>query len=213
MWGQNAGMRLPTEVKRFYEGDLWSTYLWADGTALANSTFEIFTTQKGQQGQGFAVALTISETNIREGGRIAAGLAFTTRQVAIEPSYNDNRPMVRAEIQNLQNFMVPIWSFLNTEVEVAPTSVVGQAGGIFGTSADTGAVEGGAGGSRIALNNGAGQAWVYHELPVLLPANTTFSVLLRFGSGALVVDGGLGNSALRVRGHLIGVATSAIPQG
>lgn len=213
MWGQQAGMRLPTEVKRYYEGDLWSTHAFADGAALANQTFEVFTTQRGQQGQGFAAALSIAETSMREGGRIAAGLAYTVRQVAVEPSYNDNWAIVRAELQNLANYLVPIWSFLNTEIEISTASLIGQGGGIFGSTADTGAADGGAGGSRIALNMGAGQTWVYHELPVLLPANTTFSVLLRFGSGALVVDGGTNNSTLRIRVHLIGVATSAIPQG
>ncbi len=213
MFGQHARMRLPTEVKRYYEGDLWSTFFIADAAATANSENELYTTPKGATGQGFPAALSIAETNVREGGRIASGLAYTVRQVAIEPYYDDNFSIVRADIQNLHANCVPVWSFLNTEVEIAPVSIVGQGGGIFGSTADTGAADGGSGGSRIILNNGAGQTWIYHELPVLLPANTTFSLKLKFGSSGQVVDGGSNNSNLLIRSHLIGVATSAVPQG
>jgi len=150
---------------------------------------------------------------MEEGGRIASGLAYTVRQVAIEPIYDDVWPVVHADIKNLQYSCVPTWRFLNTEVEISPVALIGQGGGIFGTSADTGAADGGLGGSRIALNNGAGQTWIYYELPVLLPANTTFSLRLRFGANAVVIDGGRNTSNLIVRGHLIGVITSAVPQG
>lgn len=213
MWGQQAGMRLPTEVRRYFEGDLWSAFFFTNGAATANTTNEVFTTRLGQQGQGFPAALSIAETNMREAGRIASGLAYTVRQVAIEPQYDDCFGVVRADMINLQLNCVPIWSFLNTEVEIAPVSLVGQGGGIFGSTADTGAAEGGLGGTRFFINNGAGQTWVYHELPVLLPANTTFSVRLRFGASAVVINGGTNASDLIVRTHLIGVATSAVPQG
>ena len=213
MFGQQAGMRLPTEVKRYYEGDLWSSQFFANAAATANLDRPHFTVPVGQQGQGFAAALSISETNMEEGGRIASGLAYTVRQVAIEPIYDDVWPVVHADIKNLQYSCVPTWRFLNTEVEISPVALIGQGGGIFGTSADTGAADGGLGGSRIALNNGAGQTWIYYELPVLLPANTTFSLRLRFGANAAAIDGGRNTSNLIVRGHLIGVITSAVPQG
>ena len=213
MFGQQAGMRLPTEVRRYYEGDLWSTFLRADAAALADQNWAFFSTPIGQTGQGFGVPMSISETNMEEAGRIASGLAYTVRQVAIEPNYDDNFEVVRADISALQTFCVPVWKFLNTEVEIAPVALIGQGGGIFGSTADTGAAEGGSGGSRIILNNGAGQTWIYHELPVLLPANTTFSLRLKFGSTAPVVDGGTNNSDLITRAHLIGVVTSAVPQG
>lgn len=216
MYGQAAGFRLPTEVKRYYEGDLWSSYFFADTAATANTDNPLFSTAIGNSGAGFPVAwgpMSISETNMEENGRIASGLAYTVRQIAIEPHYDDNRAVIGADLRNLQFFCVPIWKFLNTEVPVAPVSMIGQGGGIFGSTADTGAAEGGLGGSRVALNNGAGQTFVYYELPVLLPANTTFSLRLRFGSNATVIDGGLGASDFIVRAHLLGVITSAVPQG
>jgi hypothetical protein len=92
-------------------------------------------------------------------------------------------------------------------------SLIGQGGGIFGATADTGAVEGGSGGSRFAFNNGAGSTWVNHELPVLLPANTSFALQIQFGTNAIAVDGGTNSSNLIIRSHLVGVATSAVPEG
>lgn len=212
-FGQMAGMKLPTAIKRYYEGDLWSAYFFADATALANQGVRLFTTPRNQQGQGFATPLSISETDMDEGGRIANGLAFTVRQIAIELSYDDNWPVVRADLQNVQYYCVPTWKFLNAEIHVAPVQLIGQGGGIFGSTADTGAAEGGAGGSRIALNNGLAQTWVYYELPVLLQAGVTFALALNFGSAAAAVDGGRNDSDLIIRGHLVGVATSAVPTG
>lgn len=212
MWGQQAGFRLPTNVRRFYEADLWSAYYWADGATLSGIHRDLFSVKQGGSGQGWPSPLSIAETNMAEAGRIASGLAYTVRQVALEPYYVDSYPLVGAELRNILNNCVPIWKFLNTTVEIATASLIGQGGGIFGSTADTGAVEGGSGGSRIALNNGGGSTWVYHELPVLLPANTTFSLQLHFGDNAIVVDGGSNNSALSIRVHLIGVATSAVPE-
>lgn len=212
-FGQQAGMKLPTNVRRYYEGDLWSAYRFADATALADLTRDVFTVATGGTSQGWTAPLSIAETNMAEAGRIANGLAYTVRQVAIDPYYVDSYPLVGADLRNLLNNLVPIWKFLNTEIEISSVSLIGAGGGIFGTTADTGAAEGGSGGSRIALNNGAATTWVYHELPVLLPAGTSFTLRFRFGSNAIAVDGGTNNSALAVRAHLVGVATSAVPEG
>ena len=214
MYGQQAGMRLPTEVQRFYEGALWSSYRYADATALAGRAADsLFGVRKGGNGQGWPASLTIAETNMEEAGRIATGLAFTTRQIACEVRYADNWPMVHVDLANVQLNLVLTWKFLNTFVDIAPVNLIGQGGGIFGSTADTGAADGGSGGSRTILNNGAGQTWIYHELPVLLPANTTFSMQLQWGGNATVVDGGVNNSAMVIRVSLIGVATSAVPEG
>jgi len=213
MYGQMAGFRLPTNVKRYYEADLWSSYYFLNGAVLAGLTRDLFSTKQGGTGQGWPNPMSIAETNMAEAGRIASGLAYTVRQVAVEPLYDDSWAVVGADLRNLLNNCVPIWKFLNTTVEIATVSLIGQGGGIFGSTADTGAVEGGSGGSRIALNNGAGSTWVYHELPVLLPANTSFSLQLSFGDSAIAVDGGINSSNLVIRTHLVGVATSAVPEG
>lgn len=210
---QQAPMRLPTELKRYYEGDLWSTFRFANAAATASTTNRLFSTPIGQQGQGFAAQLSLSDTNLREAGRVPSGFAFTVRSLAVEPKYQDNWGITRADLLNVQFYGVLSWSFLNTDIEVAPVQLIGGGGGIFGSTADTGAAEGALGGSRIVLNNGAGQVWNYSSLAVLLPASTTFNLILSFGAGATVVDGGINNSAMLVRAHLLGMTTTAIPIG
>lgn len=215
MFGQKAGFRLPTNVQRYYEADLWASYYFVNAAALSGINRDLYAAQVGGAGAGYpaGTTLSISATNMVEQSRIASGLAYTVRQVAIELLYDDNYPVVGADLRNVLNNCAPVWRFLNTTVEISTVSLIGQGGGIFGTTADTGAVEGGLGGSRIALNNGAGSTWVYHELPVLLPANTTFALQLQFGTLASAVDGGTNSSDLIIRSHLVGVATSAVPEG
>lgn len=213
MYGQQAGFRLPTNVRRYYETDLWSTWRFPDGFALAGINRDLYTYQTGAAGGNLAGVASIAETNMDEAGRIASGLAYTVRQVGIEALYDDSWPVVGADLRNVSNNLVPAWRFLNTEIPIATTSIIGQLGGIFGSTADTGAVMGGSGGSRLFANLGAGTGWTYAELPVLLPANTTFALRLTFGSLAIAVDGGANNSNLLIRGHSVGVATSAVPEG
>lgn len=212
MFGQQAGLRLPTEITRYYEGALWSSYYFADGAALSGTEQDLFSDKVGSQGGNFPNPLSLGETNLPESGRIANGLAFTVRQIALEPRYADNWPMPRAEIANIQKNCVVRWFFLNSFIDVAPGSLIGQGGGIFGSTADTGAACG-VGGSRTVLNSGAGQTWIYHELPVLLPAGQSFTVKYRWGTQATVVDGGRNDSALILRTLLIGIATSALAEG
>lgn len=211
-YGQQAGMTVPTNVKRYYEADLWSSRFFAQGSATANGIFDLYSSSIGSTATGFPAPLTIAETNMVESNRIATGLAFTVRQVAIEPMYDDATSVCQQDLRNVLNVFVPVWKFLNTDIEIAPVALIGQGGGVFGTTADTGAVEGTTG-SRIALNNGASSTWVYHELPVLLPANTNFRLQLRTGQFGQAVDGGAQDANMIIRGHCIGVATSAVPEG
>jgi hypothetical protein len=213
MFGQQAKMVLPKDLKRFYEGDFWSSFFFADTTALADVQAGYFVTPEGQQGQGFGASLSKAETNMQESGRIPTGLALTVRSLAVEPFYQDNTPLCHADLKNLQSHSVIQWKMLNTEIDVAPVSLIGQGGGIFGSTADTGAAEGGSGGSRILLNNGSGQVWTYETLHILLPSSTTFRVVQKFGTNALAVDGGIGNADLIVRIHLLGMVTTAVPVG
>lgn len=213
MYGQQAKMILAKDLKRYYEGDLWSSFFFEDDKTLADFKADYYVTPNGQQGQNFGGPLSIAETNMEESGRIPTGLAFTVRSVAVEPMYQDNRPVVHADMKNLQSHSIFQWKMLNTVIEIAPMSLIGQGGGIFGSTADTGAQEGGAGGSRILLNNGSGQVWTYETLHILLSSSTTFRLQQVFGGNALPVDGGLGNSDLVVRAHLLGMITTAVPAG
>lgn len=175
-------MELPKDVVRVGEQALWSTARLA-AAALVNTTTRLFTTPLGQQGQGFAAGLTLSETNLKEGGRIPAGLAYDTYGIAciIQPSgalFLNNR-----DAQNIYNNGVLSWDFLQTVIDVAPVSLVGAGGGLFGMSLDQGGAA-----TQSLINNGAGGLWVYRRFPVSLPSNSTFNMLLRFGQGAQALN-------------------------
>lgn len=211
-YGQLAQLQLPDDVQRLYQGDIWSSYLYSAGDALAGTTSKIFTTPQGQQGQGWGV-MSKAETNSPEGGRIPTGLAFTVRYLAVEPYYTDTWEVVRADMRNIQSHLVIVWGFLNSFFDVAPVSLIGQAGGAFGSTADTGGAEGGAGGSRLLINNGAGQCFHYDLLPIVLPAGQSFQLVYDWGSLAATVDGGSNSSSLAIRSHLVGTITTAVAVG
>jgi hypothetical protein len=212
--GQQAPMRLPTQLKRSYEGSLWSTYRYTDGQAVAGTNTNLFfSTPLGGQGQGHAAALSISETNIAEASRIPTGVAFTVRALAFEIKYDDAWEPTRADVRNFQYSSVLSWKFPNTEIDVAPVQLVGEGGGIFGAgTADTGALEG-VGGSRIAFANGLGQTWVYDSLAIILPASQQFNVRQSWGANAIAIDGGRNDSNIYARLSLLGMISTAIPVG
>jgi hypothetical protein len=211
--GSQASMQLPTQIIRVGENSLWSAFQFADTTVVQTTDNRIFSTQLGAVGQGFAVSLSIAETNMKEAGRLPSGLAFDCQGIALQAYYKDSRPIDGADIRNVVNNVVLRWDYLQTLIDISPAVLIGAGGGVFGDTADTGAAEGGSGGSRINLNNGNGQCWIYQQYPVLLSANTTFSQIISWGRFAIPIDGGLGNSDLIIRSCLLGWYKTALPSG
>ena len=195
-----VGFSQPKNVYRFGELTIWSTQLLAATTVLANSSFRLFTTPLGQNGQGFAQALTIAETSIKEGGRVPSGIAYDVFGIACvlgladgdtESSFKFDQPIANAadiaQVLNLQNGGVLSWDFTQTQVDIAPIQVIGAGGGLYGSvSNSTGT---GTAGNLEAghMNNGAGSIWLYRKHPVSLPGTSTFSILLRFGAKTAAV--------------------------
>jgi hypothetical protein len=213
-----APMTLPKSVVRIGEQAIWSSQRYGAGDALASTENRVFTTPRGQVGQGFALALTLAETSLKEGGRIPGGFAFSVDAMALHPYYiggaeGQSFAVTGADLRNLQANCVLSWDFLQTRIDIAPAVLIGAGGGVFGSTADTGAAEGNGGGSRIALNHGAANVWLYRRSPVMLPADATFAVVLQWGVNASAVDGGDGNSALVLRTHLMGQFETAIAVG
>lgn len=208
-----APMSLPKSVVRIGEQGVWSAFQYADTTPMANRNDLLFAAPLNSTGQGFGRALSIAETNQREASKIPGGYAFTVHALALQAYYEDGYPIVRADLATVVNHCVPSWKFLQVEIEISPASLIGAGGGIYGTTADTGAAEGGLGGSRIALNNGNGQVWVYRAHPVSLPSQATFNIALSWGSAAPAIQGGSNNSAMTVRMIMLGTFESAIPVG
>ena len=193
----------PTNLFRFGEQTIWSTLLFANGSALANSTQRCFVTPIGQQGQGFANALSIAETNLKEGGRVPAGVAYDVFGVAcqVEQSTgaadagNLSSPIdTAADIGDLLNIIqngVLSWDFTQTQIDICPVSLAGAGGGAYGAVSQNAA-----GANTGHMNNGVGQIWMYRKHPVALPGSATFSIHVRFGSRAAAV--GAASMALRV---------------
>jgi len=211
-----VSFELPKNVFRFGEQTLWSSQFLGGTTATANGTFRLFTTPLGQQGQGFAAGMSISETNIKEGGRIPSGIAFDCFGIAVQQIATDNQndvgtnagvPVESAaeigDLVNLQNNGVIVWDFTQTQVEVCPIMLAGSGGGAFGALASNDAANTTTLGN---VNNGNGSIWLYRKHPVALPGNSTFSIVLRFGSRAAAV----GTNGLIVRVVLLGYYKNVI---
>ena len=208
----------PTNLFRFGGITLYSTFAFPSGTALANSQNRIFTTPLGAQGQGFVGGLTRTETNLKEGGRIPSGQAYDVYGVATQimasslaaadvnpmnAPFNDALAQV-ADLQNIVNTGVLQWDFTQTVVDICPIMLAGAGGGVFGAISQNAAA-----GNSGAMNNGNGGIWMYRKHPVALPGNTTFAVLITFGSRAAPI----GPVDLAIRVVLLGYYKSVIEIG
>lgn len=203
----------PTNLFRYGELVLYSTYNFAGGTALANTSNRLFSTALGAQGQGFSRALTISETSLKESGRIPSGQAYDVYGIAtqilggdgtyFDVSFNTG---TQADIlTNIINNGVLSFDFTQTKITVCPVMLAGAGGGVFGAVSQNAA-----GANSGALNNGNGGIWAYRKHPVALPGSTTFSMLLEFGTGASGIPSG---TDVGVRVCLLGYYRSVIEIG
>jgi hypothetical protein len=196
----------PQSLFRFGETSLWSTQLLGT-VAQANQTYRLFTTPIGQVGQGFGQALTISETSLKEGGRVPAGVAYDVFGVSAQilQSSTDNGTSLISPIDsaarignlvNIQNNSVLQWSFIQTDIDICPTYLAGSGGGTGGAVSQNAA-----GANSGNLNNGFGSVWMYRKHPVQLPGAQTFAIRLNFGGSAGTITnvaGGAGAVAVRI---------------
>jgi hypothetical protein len=207
----------PKTLFRYGEQSLWSSTLLVAG-AIANSINRLFTTPLGQVGQNFARAMSIGETNIKEGGRCPNGVAYDVFGIAaqIVATSGDGDAATTwgttlntaQQVQNLVDIMnngVLTWDFTQTQVDIAPINLIGSGGGVFGS---LGLV---ANNLQLSGNvgNGAGSIWMYRKHPVALPGSTTFSILLRMGNRASAIAG----TAFAVKVALMGYYKNIIEIG
>lgn len=214
----NVPQHQPSNLFRFGEITLYSTFGFIATTVLANTSNRVFATQLGGQGQGWpaGVPLTIGETNLKEAGRIPSGQAYDVYGVAgqvigadatltnTDEPYNDAVATVQT-LTNIINNAILRWDFTQTVVDICPLSLAGAGGGAYGSIAQNAA-----GANSGAMNNGNGGIWMYRKHPVALPGNTTFGVLIDFGGRAAAVPAGF-SAALRV--VLLGFYKSVIEIG
>lgn len=209
----------PTNLFRYGEITLYSSFGFPASTALANSSNRVFVTPLGAQGQGFTGALTKTETNLKEGGRIPSGQAYDVYGVATQILGADSTAGLAgqtdepfndavATVQTLQNIVsngVLSWDFTQTQVDICPVMLAGAGGGLFGAISQNAA-----GANSGAMNNGNGGIWMYRKHPVALPGSTTFAVQIQFGSRAAAIPAGFG---VVVRVVLLGYYKSVVEIG
>lgn len=190
-------LQQPQNLFRFGEISIWSSQMHQAGTQLQSGTFRLFSTPLGNQGQGFVNSMSITETNLKEGGRVPSGVAYdvfgVAAQVLDSTSTADNgtlsnpivAPAVVADLINIINNGVLSWDFTQTQVDICPVMLAGAGGGAFGAvaTADTGTPV-----TTGSLQNGNGGVWMYRKHPVALPGQSTFAIVLRYGSRAANVS-------------------------
>ena len=216
----------PQNLFRFGEITIWSSQMHQAGNALQSGTFRLFSTPLGNQGQGFVNALSITETNLKEGGRVPSGVAYDVFGVAaqVESSANSNEsagvvtlanpivaPGVVSDLVNIIQNGVLSWDFTQTQVDICPVTLAGAGGGAFGAvaTADTGTPV-----TTGHLNNGNGGIWMYRKHPVALPGNSTFAIVLRYGSrAAQIAQGNTSGNAVAIRVVLLGYYKNVIEIG
>lgn len=206
----------PSNLFRFGEITLYSTHMFPATTVLSNTTNRIFVTPLGTNGQGYATSLTKTETNLKEGGRIPSGQAYDVYGVATQViganaattiqdlPFNDATATVQT-LQNVVNNGVLSWDFTQTVVDICPVMLAGAGGGVFGAISQNAA-----GANSGAMNNGNGGIWMYRKHPVALPGNTTFAVLIQFGTRTAAVPAGF---SVAIRVVLLGYYKSVIEIG
>lgn len=205
----------PTALFRYGEQAIWSTQLFAANASLASSAYRLFSTPLGQNGQGFS-PMSISETSLKEGGRIPAGVSFDVFGISChiyhgtvsatptldQPTDNDE---TIENLINIQNNGVLSWDFLQTTVEISPIHMIGAGGGAFGSVSQNAA-----GSNTGNMNNGASTVWLYRKHAVALPGQSTFATLLRFGNPAASIGA---NFSVAVKVSLLGYYRNIIEIG
>ena len=190
----NVATQMPKKVFRYGESALWSTARFAGGSALANAQARLYSIAIGQTGLGLVAACSISESNLRQPGVIPEGVGYDVFGVSMLPMFGsttndtgtldipvDDSTLIAALVNVLHN-AVATWNFTQTEIDIACLHLIGAGGGAYGAVATTqNAVDAG------HMNNGTGNAWYYRQNPIALPGQSTFSVLLKFGSRAAAV--------------------------
>ena len=220
--GMIPSLTLPKQILRVSQGALWSTWEYGvTGTAFGTEK-SFFQIAVGQSGQGFTRPTTFPETNMNEAGRIPNGYGFMVDALAFQPyacvpaaSTALNWPTTVTDLLNLMQQTAFKWDLFGTTIDISPGICIGAGGGIYGATADTGAAYGPAGqGSMVALNNGAGQVWIYKNEPIQLPAGQTFAIkqIPSTDVAAVNVDA-VSNVVLRARLIMFGRFAQAVATG
>lgn len=194
-----------TELIRKGSGVLYSTILFAAGTALANTNFLFYSYAQGAQPLGFAAGVVAGncETNLRgTAGQIPGQLAFMADGISLNYSnFTARAPVSSADLHNLiDNGVMLLWYYQDTDtIVIAPSAQVPGGAGLQGVAGTNGA-------QASEISTGPGML----RFPKPVPINPlqTFGIRIQFpaSSSAVVVS-------TAVRCTLYGTYQTAIAQG
>jgi hypothetical protein len=208
--GHGYFFTIPTNVQRMAEQTFYSTYHFNASDTLGPNNL-LFATPVSAAGQGF-VLMSGSETNLSVGSQNPGDTTFDVTSLACEvlgaKSSTSGTTIPGVLVQDLwtmQRCGYISWVFggqVNANrVGIAPLSMIGSGGGVYGATADTGT-------PRTFVNNGNGSIWFYQRVVIVLPAFQTYNIALDFGSGGSVT----GNSAAQAVINAVDVRVSLFNQ-
>ena len=199
-----GGFAIPSGVQRLAEMGLWSTYRFPAGTAITGTVPRLFSVQLGAQGQGFNTAgLSFSETNQQVANQAPGDETYEISAIACEVYGATNVAPLIGDVRLLQRLGAFRWEFGSVLIDVAPLSMVGAGGGIFGFTADTGT-------PVTQANNGNCNLWMYSSVVISVPSTQRFALLLPFGTGGQA-NALAPTAEVQVRCTLFNLSRSAVP--
>ncbi len=157
-------------LHRYGEQPLWSTFRFGPG-ALAHFVGRLFTARLGEQAQGHPGALTLAETNMREGGRPCADYHVDRVCWSLWGEVPD-------EVEALWHNAAWAWDFQQTQIDGDPLDALDPEALVTLATIDAPA--------RDMLFDRPGHhvrigATLYQKVPIFLPHTAYFSVPLIVG--------------------------------
>jgi len=198
-----GGFAIPSGVQRLAEQGLWSTYRFPAGTAISGSVPRLFSVQLGAVGQGFTSQLSISETNQQVANQAPGDETYEISAISCEVYGATSVAPLLGDLRLLMRIGCFRWEFGSVLIDVAPLSMVGAGGGIFGFSADTG--------TPVTVgNNSNGSLWMYQAVVISVPSTQRFAMLLALGTAGQIAALAPTNET-QIRVTLFNLARSAVP--
>lgn len=200
--GQGA-FAIPSGVQRIAEQGLWSTFRFPIAVAITGTQPRFFSVQLGAVGQGYGAALSFSETNQQVANQAPGDETYEISSLAAEVYGATSVAPLGGDVRLLQRLGAFRWEFGSVYIDVAPLSMVGSGGGIFGATADAGT-------PVTFANNGNGTLWMYQSVVISVPSTQRFAMILVFGTA------GQGTplapvAETQVRLTMFNLARSAVP--
>ncbi len=198
-----GGFAIPSGVQRLAEQGLWSSYRFPAAVNITGTVPRLFSVQLGAVGQGYAVQMSISETNQQVANQAPGDETYEISALSCEVyGAGATAPLV-GDVRLLQRIGCFRWEFGSVIIDIAPLSMLGAGGGIFGMTADSGT-------PVTVANNGNGTLWMYQAVVISVPSTQRFALLLAMGTAgqaAAIAP----TAECQVRVTCFNLARSAVP--